>query len=90
MSATPRMRYAFIDQTCGNPAFLHRDKPEVGDIVTSEGALLLDGSRPKKHAGAVCGSCGVILSMLLFNVDEVVEIESLTPEQRAFLPEEYR
>lgn len=90
MSATPRMRYAFLHTPCGNPAFLYIDKPKAGEIVTSEGALLLDGTRPKKYAGAVCGSCGEVLSMMLMNVDDVVEIESLTPEQRAFLPEEYR
>ncbi len=43
---------------CGGAAFYVNRNAQAGEAVKAEDAQLLDGTRPERESGIVCGTCG--------------------------------
>jgi len=50
--------YPVYHPKCGGVAFYTVRKLETGDRLSSEDAILVDGSRPKPLEPVICSSCG--------------------------------
>lgn len=48
---------------CGETAFYYDHLPAKHAVISSESATLLDGSRPSKFDGIICGSCGAWMQL---------------------------